>query len=147
MFSVSTQSLVMPLKAARAVSGGRGHRRVQGALVVAQVTLTLVLLVGAGLLIKSFWQLQRVNLGLDSSRVVWFQTRVPANKGFRQVGNQNGMVALEVSPIPGSSSIGCEIGCARSRRRVGGGDQCGARVRCDDAGVVQDRGATDGRRS
>ena len=101
MFSVSTQSLVMPLKAARAVSGGRGHRRVQGALVVAQVTLTLVLLVGAGLLIKSFWQLQRVNLGLDSSRVVWFQTRVPANKGFRQVGNQNGMVALDVSPIPG----------------------------------------------
>ena len=101
MLSVSTQSLVMPLKAARAVSGGRGHRRVQGALVVAQVTLTLVLLVGAGLLIKSFWQLQRVNLGLDSSRVVWFQTRVPANKGFRQVGNQNGMVALDVSPIPG----------------------------------------------
>ena len=101
MLSVSTQSLVMPLKAARAVSGGRGHRRVQGALVVAQVTLTLVLLVGAGLLIKSFWQLQRVNLGLDSDRVVWFQTRVPANKGFRQVGNQNGVVALEVSPIPG----------------------------------------------
>jgi putative ABC transport system permease protein len=33
--------------------------------------------------------------------VVWFQTRVPANKGFRQVGNQNGMVALEVSPMPG----------------------------------------------
>jgi putative ABC transport system permease protein len=73
---------------------------VQAALVVSQVMLTLVLLVGAGLLIKSFWQLQRLNLGLDSSRVVWFQTRVPANKGFRQVGNQNGMVALEVSPIP-----------------------------------------------
>jgi predicted permease len=97
--STSPQSLVMPLKAAPAVSGGRGHRRVQSALVVAQVTLTLVLLVGAGLLIKSFWQLQRVNLGLDADRVVWFQTRVPANKGFRQVGNQNGVVALEVSPI------------------------------------------------
>ena len=93
--------LVTPLSAsARGATGGRGHRRVQGALVVSQVMLTLVLLVGAGLLIKSFWQLQRLNLGLDSSRVVWFQTGVPANKGFRQVGNQNGMVALEVSPIP-----------------------------------------------
>ena len=102
VFGVSTPSLVTPLRAsARAATGGRGHRRVQGALVVSQVMLTLVLLVGAGLLIKSFWQLQRLNLGLDSSRVVWFQTRVPANKGFRQVGNQNGMVALEVSPIPG----------------------------------------------
>ena len=102
VFGVSTPSLVTPLRAsARTTTGGRGHRRVQGALVVSQVMLTLVLLVGAGLLIKSFWQLQRLNLGLDSSRVVWFQTRVPANKGFRQVGNQNGMVALEVSPIPG----------------------------------------------
>jgi len=101
MLSVSTQSLVTPLKVARATVGGRGHRHVQSALVVAQVTLTLVLLVGAGLLIKSFWQLQQVNLGLDSDRVVWFQTRVPANKGFRQVGNQNGAVQLEVSPIPG----------------------------------------------
>ena len=101
MLSVSTQSLVTPLKVARATAGGRGHRHVQSALVVAQVTLTLVLLVGAGLLIKSFWQLQQVNLGLDSDRVVWFQTRVPANKGFRQVGNQNGAVQLEVSPIPG----------------------------------------------
>jgi putative ABC transport system permease protein len=101
MLSVSTQNLVTPLKVARATAGGRGHRHVQSALVVAQVTLTLVLLVGAGLLIKSFWQLQQVNLGLDSDRVVWFQTRVPANKGFRQVGNQNGAVQLEVSPIPG----------------------------------------------
>jgi putative ABC transport system permease protein len=102
VLGVSTPSLVAPLKAsARSATGGRGHRRVQAALVVSQVMLTLVLLVGAGLLIKSFWQLQRLNLGLDSNRVVWFQTRVPANKGFRQVGNQNGMVALEVSPIPG----------------------------------------------
>jgi putative ABC transport system permease protein len=101
VLGVSTPSLVTPLRvSARAMTGGRGHRRVQGALVVSQVMLTLVLLVGAGLLIKSFWQLQRLNLGLDASRVVWFQTRVPANKGFRQVGNQNGMVALEISPVP-----------------------------------------------
>jgi putative ABC transport system permease protein len=101
MLSTSAPSLVMPLKAAGAVSRGRGHRRVQSALVVAQVTLTLVLLVGAGLLIKSFWQLQRVHLGLEADRVVWFQTRVPANKGYRQVGSQNGVVALEVSPVVG----------------------------------------------
>ncbi|HZM92138.1 MAG TPA: ABC transporter permease [Vicinamibacterales bacterium] len=102
VLSVSVPSLVTPLRAsARAATGARGHRRVQSALVVAQVTLTLVLLVGAGLLIRSFWQLQRVNLGLDSNRVVWFQTRVPANNGFRQVGNQGGSIQLEVSPVPG----------------------------------------------
>jgi putative ABC transport system permease protein len=122
VLSVSTPDLVTPLRAAaRGATGGRGQRRLQSALLVAQVTLTLVLLVGAGLLIKSFWQLQRLDLGLDSSQVVWFQTRVPANKGFRQVGNQNGFVALEVNPtvaqlfdrvrtrlqeIPGVQSVG-----------------------------------------
>ncbi|HEY1304645.1 MAG TPA: ABC transporter permease [Vicinamibacterales bacterium] len=100
LLSVATPSLATPLKeSARAATAGRASRRVQGALVVAQVALTLVLLVGAGLLIKSFWNLQRLNLGLDSSRVAWFQTRVPANKGLRQVGNQNGFIQLEVNPV------------------------------------------------
>ena len=148
MFSVSTQSLVTPLKAARAVTGGRGHRRVQSALVVAQVTLTLVLLVGAGLLIKSFWQLQHVNLGLDSSRVVWFQTRVPANKGFRQVGNQNGVVALDVSPIPGQLFDRLRD---RLRQIPGvesvGGTNAGLVSGATHAGAVQDRRTAGRRRS
>ena len=118
----------------------------QSALVVAQVTLTLVLLVGAGLLIKSFWQLQRVNLGLDSNRVVWFQTRVPANNGFRQVGNQNGFIQLEVSPVPAAlfdrvrdrlqEIPGVESVAGTNAPLVSGGD----------AGALQDRGQAHGRR-
>ena len=101
VLGISTPNLVMPLnESPRAATGGRGQRRVQGVLIVAQVALTLVLLVGAGLLIKSFWQLQRADLGLVSDRVLSFQTRVPANKGFRQVGVQNGATQLEVSPVP-----------------------------------------------
>ena len=40
------------------------HRRIRDALVVSQVALAMVLLIGAGLLIRSFVQLQRVDTGL-----------------------------------------------------------------------------------
>jgi putative ABC transport system permease protein len=44
----------------------RGHGRARGALVIAQVTLSVLLLIGAGLLIRSFSLLGRVNPGFQA---------------------------------------------------------------------------------
>jgi putative ABC transport system permease protein len=52
----------------------RGERRFRGALVAAEIAISLVLLVGAGLLVRSFWSMLQVNPGLD-----------PANLGFAQI--------------------------------------------------------------
>ncbi len=54
--------------------GGRGaaagaSQRTRGALVAAEVALALVVLVSAGLLVKSFWRLQQVNPGFDPARL------------------------------------------------------------------------------
>ena len=49
---------------------GGGRRHVQGALIVAQVAVSVVLLVGAGLLLLSFHRLQRVDPGFRDDRVV-----------------------------------------------------------------------------
>jgi predicted permease len=49
-------------------SGGR--RRVQGALIVAQVAVSVMLLVGAGLLLASFYRLQRVDPGYRADGVL-----------------------------------------------------------------------------
>src|SRR5215510_9679007 len=84
--------------AGTASPGRRGA--LQSALVITQIALTVVLLVGAGLLMKSFWKLQRVNLGMDPAQVLSFQTRLPASRGFKMVGIKNGMTMLDVSLVP-----------------------------------------------
>jgi putative ABC transport system permease protein len=56
-------------------TGGR-RRRLQGILVVAEVALALVLLVGAGLLVRSFIALNRVNPGYDTRDVLAARIRL-----------------------------------------------------------------------
>jgi len=55
--------------------GGRGsssgsRHRVRGGLVITEVALAFVLLTGAGLLIRSFFQMQQVDTGFDSTNVL-----------------------------------------------------------------------------
>ena len=54
----------------RSNSGGRGRARTRNALVVTQVALSLVLLMGAGLLLSSFVALRGVDPGFDPRNVI-----------------------------------------------------------------------------
>jgi putative ABC transport system permease protein len=57
--------------------GGRGGRRIHQGLVVAEITLAVMLLSGAGLLIRSFVRVQTANRGFDSSNVLLLQVDLP----------------------------------------------------------------------
>jgi len=57
----------------KATGGALGHGELRAVLVVGEVALSLVLLTGAGLLMRSFFVLTRVDLGFDPQNVVYFQ--------------------------------------------------------------------------
>ncbi len=93
----------------RGGSAGRERRRMQGSLVVAQIALAMVLLIGSGLMIRSFQALRNVDLGLDApEEMLMFRVAIPSAtkpgvdetvEAFRQMEN-----ALKA--IPGVTAVG-----------------------------------------
>lgn len=72
--------IIEPLKdAGKGVSGGFRHGRMRNTLVVVEVALSMALLVGAGLLMRSFVALQEVELGLNPDHIL--VARLPLPKG------------------------------------------------------------------
>jgi predicted permease len=73
----------------RSSTGGRARYRARSALVASQAALAVVLLIGAGLLIRSLYHLQQVQLGFDASRLLTFRLALPSAKyDSRERGNQ-----------------------------------------------------------
>jgi putative ABC transport system permease protein len=64
----------------RSASGGLRVRRFRNLLIVSEIALTLVLLIGAGLLIKSYWLLHQVKLGFNPENVLTMQMALPDYK-------------------------------------------------------------------
>ena len=73
----------VPSDALRSARGGSGDIKVAGArsaLVVAQMAIALVLLVGAGLLVRTVQHLSQRQLGFDSEQLTWLQVNLPGRK-------------------------------------------------------------------
>lgn len=64
----------------RSSTGSRRGQRVRSLLAVVEIALALTLLIGAGLMIKSFIRLQDVNPGFDIQRVLAMEISLPRDK-------------------------------------------------------------------
>jgi predicted permease len=70
--------IVEPLKdSGKGVSGGFRHGKLRNTLVVVEVALSVVLLVGAGLLMRSFVALEQVELGLNPDNILVARLPLP----------------------------------------------------------------------
>ena len=92
---------------AGAVVGGGGHHRLRKGLVVAQVTLSLLLLVGAGLFIRSLANLRNLGPGFSPERLVGFQVD-PSLNGYspERLKVFYPQLADALSSIPGVRAVG-----------------------------------------
>lgn len=89
-------------------SAGRGTGVMRAALVVGETAVALMLLIGAGLLIKSFARLQQVNPGFERQNVLTAQLGLPAARYATPADRVQFWTRLEekAQQIPGVTSVG-----------------------------------------
>jgi putative ABC transport system permease protein len=76
------------------------RQRLRSTLVAVQIAVAVVLLTGAGLLIRSFTSALANNLGADTSHVLTFDFRYPPREAFKQIGMHGTSGLFEVSAKP-----------------------------------------------
>jgi len=91
--------------AARASVGG-GAQRLRGALVVAEIAFSMVLLAGAGLLIRSLQALQSMPLGFRADHILVMESSVPASnlEGRRRASQFYKELMAGAAGLPGVSA-------------------------------------------
>jgi predicted permease len=96
---------------ARGASASRSSRRASAALVALEVALSLPLVVGAGLMVRTLWGLNRIAPGFDPENVLVARVTLPPL--YEEPGRWESFVRTflqSVSSIPGVESAGASMG-------------------------------------
>jgi putative ABC transport system permease protein len=95
----------------RGGTAGAAKKHVRSALVVAEVSISLVLLVGAGLMIKSFYRVLQADPGFHSAGVLTGQFTLP-NAQYKDAATRRQFVnqlATKLESIPGVDAAGVKL--------------------------------------
>jgi putative ABC transport system permease protein len=92
------------IRTGRGASGAR--KRVQQAIVGAQVTLTMLLLSGAGLMLRSYYNMSRVEPGFDASNVILFHVGAAWDENRTMIGLMQQRLIHGLQRIPGVQAAG-----------------------------------------
>jgi putative ABC transport system permease protein len=84
----------------------RGRRRLQHLLVASQFAVTLVLLLGTGLLVRSYSKLTQVEPGFDPSHVITFHVGAEWGEDRPAVGRMQERLVAELGRLPGVQAAG-----------------------------------------
>jgi predicted permease len=108
-FGATRMSLVEALKEGGQRSGGSSSApRIRNALLITQVALALVLVVSAGLLVRTFYHMVNANSGFDATHVVTFELPLPTKKysDTDRMAQLYQQVAQRLQSIAGVQSVG-----------------------------------------
>ena len=100
----------------RSGASGASRHRVRNMLVISEVALSLLLLIGAGLLIKSFLRLSQADVGFDPQNVLTMRITLPAAryKESAQVANFWQELLQRTRTLPGVKAAGLTRGLPMS---------------------------------
>jgi putative ABC transport system permease protein len=93
----------------RSGASGPGQSRTRKVLVTVETAVAFVLLMGAGLMLKSFWNLQHANAGIRPDHVLTFHLRLPTDTMYKTREQQREFIAQvlnRVQSMPGIQSAG-----------------------------------------
>ncbi len=96
----------------RGSAGGARTRWLTGTMVVVEVALTLVLLVGAGLMVRSFLNLYRMDIGIKTDRLMTMMLQLSGDKYQTPEARRNFFERLQprLSEIPGMEAVSITTG-------------------------------------
>jgi putative ABC transport system permease protein len=92
----------------RGITGGIGRQRVRATLIVAEVSLSVALLIGAGLLLRSFVMLQRVDAGFEIDAVMTGRVMLASATVFETPEQRRDFwrrLTEEVAALPGITGV------------------------------------------
>jgi predicted permease len=98
-------------------SEGRKHDRLRSALVITEVALACVLLVGAGLLLRSFLKVLDVDLGFEPSRAAAISVDVDSGGNAAKQAAMWQNVVSRIAALPGVEAAGISDNLPMSRNR------------------------------
>ncbi len=105
----SKSSLTESLKEGGRTSFASGRGRLRSLLVVSEVALALVLLIGAGLMIRSFSRLLQVNPGFNQENLLTMQIMLPEQEQYRQSARRAAFydqLFERIASLPGVQAVG-----------------------------------------
>jgi predicted permease len=91
---------------ARAGAGTTRSRRTRSALLVAEVAVAVVVLVGAGLLLRSFIRLMAVDPGFETDNILTFEVDMPYERPADQLASFYARLDDELRALPGAVHAG-----------------------------------------
>ena len=119
LLHLSTNSIGLTLRdAGSRTTAGAARNRVRRALVIAEMAFAVMLVVGAGLLLRSFWNLMRVDSGFDRNDLTTFNVVLPATPyqdSTRRVAFFSNLMT-QLAAVPGVKAVAAMSGLPPQRQ-------------------------------